>query len=383
VRSLWSQVKRVVSTWLGPPAKFLKYKRQILAVFVFLAIASGVVVVSYLDYRKPYVDVGHDQSEIGGISVDGQPMFQSQSHPIAKYCRVALESIDDIGGTVHLRADLHMMLKGLEGFGMPEGKEPLLFSVEESIQTDQIRKNPFPVQVLFGPVEISDASDEFMVSPSQYFRRRMDHLHISSHPPPNYSESAPASAQADVPFYGDPWQYPFDKYLIAARVMCPVLATPDQKQYFDILGDEYALSFKIPNLLVRNAKAKDVETWKKADWPDIPPKNLKEDAQSYRADVWRDGGILLVLERPLFPKFFAMFFGIVALAWIAIVAMSTDAEQLSLNALGYFLAIWAIRAPLAAEAPKGTILMDYVTLGLYALLVAVALAKFIWGFRKI
>ena len=98
--------------------------------------------------------------------------------------------------------------------------------------------------------------------------------------------------------------------------------------------------------------------------------------------MWREGDILLVIERPLFPKFFAAFFGIVALLWIAVVAISSDPKQLSLNVFGYFLAIWAIRAPLAAGAPKVSTLMDYVTLGMYAILVAAALARFIWGFRK-
>jgi hypothetical protein len=155
----------------------------------------------------------------------------------------------------------------------------------------------------------------------------------------------------------------------------------------DVLGtalipsDEYFLSSKLPNFTVRNAKAKDVETWLKGVWVGRR-EDYKKVVQSYRPDMWRDGGVLVVLERPFFPKFFAVFFGTVALAWIVIVATSADSKQLSLNVFGYFLAIWAIRAPLAAEGPKGSTLMDYVTLGLYALLVAVALAKFIWGFRK-
>src|SRR5207253_9133503 len=42
----------------------------------------------------------------------------------------------------------------------------------------------------------------------------------------------------------------------------------------------------------------------------------------------------------------------------------------------------AIRAPLAAGAPKAPLLMDYLAMGLYVLLIGVVLAKFIWGFRK-
>ena len=77
-----------------------------------------------------------------------------------------------------------------------------------------------------------------------------------------------------------------------------------------------------------------------------------------------------------------MLFGILAVAWILVVAKSADPKQLTLNEFAYFLAIWAIRAPLAAGAPKAPLLMDYITMGLYVLLIGVVLARFIWGFRK-
>src|SRR5205807_4022488 len=73
---------------------------------------------------------------------------------------------------------------------------------------------------------------------------------------------------------------------------------------------------------------------------------------------------------------------LLAVAWILVVAKSADPKQLTLNEFAYFLAIWAIRAPLAAAAPKAPLLMDYMTMGLYVLLIGVAVARLIWGFRK-
>ena len=176
---------------------------------------------------------------------------------------------------------------------------------------------------------------------------------------------------------GDPWLYPFDKYVIAAQIKLMIVATPDWKQYFRIPDDRYTVLPKIPNLMVRNIKANDLEHWAKYFQQD--PKDF---ARLYRPDFWKDGRILLVLERPLFPKFFAVFFGILAVAWILVVARSADPMQLTLNEFAYFLALWAIRAPLAAGAPKAPLLMDYLAMGLYVLLIGVVLAKFIWGFRK-
>jgi hypothetical protein len=67
----------------------------------------------------------------------------------------------------------------------------------------------------------------------------------------------------------------------------------------------------------------------------------------------------------------------VAIMWIGVIAVTADTKQLTFNVVGYFFSIWAIRAPLAVGAPKTT-LMDYVTLGLYAILVVVAVFRCLW-----
>jgi hypothetical protein len=341
----------------------LKHPQKIFAVFVFFAIASCVVAAAYWSYHEIPIDVDDGQWQLREL----------QGYPEAadtKSYKVVLESLDDTSGTVHLRAELHM----------PPKEIPLFYNhVEERFMTDEIRKHRIPAQVLFGPFEIIDRSEIFPLYlgwTQGWFSRGPTNMN----PTANYSEVAPVSTQADVFLTGAPWLYPFDKYLITAEVRCIVLATPDRKQYFRIQDDGYYLVSKIPNMLIRNAKAKDVEYWRKKLDPYYDPKTFAHD---FKADGWRNGAIVLVLERPLFPKFLTAFFGMIALVWLGFLAFVSDPKQLSLNAVGYFLAIWAIRAPLAAGAPKvDTLLLDYVTLGLYALLVAVVLAKFIWGFRK-
>jgi hypothetical protein len=347
----------------------LTYKRKILAVSFLLTIIACLIVVANNDHKLSPVDQDPDQWWLGAESVRG---FQSPVY--AKYYKVLLESIDEIEGTVHLRAD----------FQMPVPRTQLLIYIHESLKPtlDQISKNPNPAEVLFGDFHIYEGEAEFALGPSEYPGFRLRPL-PHRRPPNGVSESVPTSTQADIVLSGDSWLYPFDKYFIAAQVRCPVLATPDRKIYFEILGDGYTLSSKLPNFIVRNATVNDLEFWSQILRSQIlTDESAKKLAQPYRADRWRDGAILLVLERPLFPRFFAVFFGVVALAWVAVVVMIADLKQLSINVFGYFVAIWAIRAPLAVGAPKAPTLMDYVTLGLYALLVAVVLAKFIWGFPK-
>ena len=365
--SPWSQIKRIPHG-LGIVARLLEHRRKILAIAVLLVVVSLVFVAVYLAHRAPQMEQDKAQWFLGtGIVAPGQvPAY-------VKYYRVVLESIDDTYQTAHLRADLRYV------WGTDPSvliRAPLFTFIDESPETHEIRKNySAPAQVFFSPFEISDATNEFSLG---VFAPRGWTTNVPlKRPPASFSESVPKSTRADVPLLGDPWLYPFDKYVIAAQIKLMIVATPDWKQYFRIPDDRYTVLPKIPNLMVRNIKANDLEYWAKYFQQDP-----KEFARLYRPDFWKDGRILLVLERPVFPKFFAVFFGILAVAWILVVARSADPKQLTLNEFAYFLAIWAIRAPLAAGAPKAPLLMDYITMGLYVLLIGVALAKCIWGFRK-
>jgi len=322
--SLWSQIKRIPHG-LGIVARLLEHRRKILAIAFLLVVVSLVFVAVYLAHRAPQMEQDKAQWFLGtGIAAPGQvPAY-------VKYYRVVLESIDDTYQTAHLRADLRYV------WGTDPSvliRAPLFTFIDESPETHEIRKNySAPVQVFFSPFEISDATNEFSLG--VFGPRGWTNNVPLKRPPASFSESVPKSTRADVPLLGDPWLYPFDKYVIAAQIKLMIVATPDWKQYFRIPDDRYTVSPKIPNLMVRNIKASDLEYWAKYFQQDP-----KEFARLYRPDFWKDGRILLVLERPVFPKFFAVFFAILAVAWILVVARSADPKQLTLNEFAYFLAI--------------------------------------------
>ena len=365
--SLWSQIKRIPRE-LRIVASFLEHRRKILAIVVLLGVVSLVAVAVYYGHRAPQMDQDETQRFLGTeLTAPGQvPAY-------FKYYRVVLESIDETYQTAHLRADLRYVWGTDPSMLM---RAPLFTFIDESPETHEIRKNySAPVQIFFSPFEISDATNEFSVG--VFGPRGWTNSVPLKRPPASFSESVPKSTQADIRLSGDPWLYPFDKYVIAAQIKLMIVATPDWKQYFRIPDDRYTVLPKVPNLVVRNIKANDLEYWAKYFQQDPT-----EFARPYKPDFWKDGRILLVLERPLFPKFFAVLFGILAVAWILVVVRSADPKQLTLNEFAYFLAIWAIRAPLAAGAPKAPLLMDYITMGLYVLVIGVALARFIWGFQK-
>ena len=349
-------------------ARFLEHRRKILAIAVLLVVVSFVFVAAYLGHRAPQMDQDDAQRFLGT-----ETPAHGQVPAYVKYYRVVLESIDETYQTAHLRADLRYV-GGTDASTLI--RAPLFTFIDESPETHEIRKNSSaPVQVFFSPFEISDATNEFSVG--VFGPRGWTNNVPLRRPPASFSESIPKSTQADVRLLGDPWLYPFDKYVVAAQIKLMIVATPDWNQYFRIPDDRYTVLPKIPDLMVRNIKENDLGYWAKYFQQDP-----KEFARLYKPDFWKDGRILLVLERPLFPKFFAVVFGILAVAWILVVARSADPKQLTLNEFAYFLALWAIRAPLAAGAPKAPLLMDYITMALYVLLIGVALARSIWGFRK-
>jgi hypothetical protein len=348
--------------------RFLGHRRKILAIAVLLVAVSFVFVAAYMGHRES--QMGQDEAQwLLGTEIPAP----GQVPAYVKYYRVVLESIDETYQTARLRADLRYVLGKDPSMLI---RAPLFTFIDESPETHEIRKNySAPVQVFFSPFEISDATNEFSIG--VFAPRGWTNDVPLKRPPASFSESVPKSTKADVPLLGDPWLYPFDKYVLAAQIKLMIVASPDWKQYFRIPDDRYTILPKIPSLMVRNMKANDLEYWAKYFQQDP-----KEFARLYRPDFWKDGRILLVLERPWFPKFFAVFFGILAVAWILVVAKSADPKQLTLNEFAYFLALWAIRAPLAAGAPKAPLLMDYITMGLYVLLIGVAVARCIWGFRK-
>jgi hypothetical protein len=379
VNFAWPQIETTVASKL---ATFKKHKWRILAVTVFLIIFSPVVVITYLSSRKQPLYMNDDQLDLS--------LFQPPPHTsFPKYYKVLLESVDVVEGTAHLRADLMMPAPDARGLLLdfvvppfigpefrPQFNVPALTSrVSEVAKTHKV---PAPAEVLFGPFTIRDElyGPFFTFGPAASGPM---HGEWSGGRPSDFSESAPTSTQADVTLDGFPWWYPFDEYIIAAQVDCVVVVTRDRTKYFSIMSDMYSLTPKLPNFIVRNASAKDVEYWINYQLLGMEHKDVNESiTKYYGTDFWRDGSICLILTRPLFSRFFAAFFGVLALVWIVVVAKVSDPKQLSLNVFGYFLAMWAIRTTLAAGAPPGPLFMDYATLGLYALLIAVVAARFIW-----
>ena len=246
--------------------------------------------------------------------------------------------------------------------------------------TNYTQKAPIPLA--FGELKVSDVTSEFLFSPevTQWAASKGYHRHPQHFP--EFSESQPQAAHADVSLSGNPWWYPFDKYFMAADLNCDVILKDDKQQSHKLEDAGYYLSTQVPpNFVIKRATKED---FREFGGPFIRSSDhaVTNAFQSYDPNVWRHGVVVLALHRPLFQRFFAVFFGIVAVVWICVIGLTTETKQLPLNVVGYFLSIWAIRGILAVGAPKITTLMDYVTLELYAILLVVAACRFLWGYQQ-
>jgi hypothetical protein len=71
----------------------------------------------------------------------------------------------------------------------------------------------------------------------------------------------------------------------------------------------------------------------------------------------------------------------IALGSVAYYAVVSEVNAFALQALGYFVGLWAIRQTLVAGGPRIFTVVDYVVLSLYAALAATLVAKKLWTER--
>jgi hypothetical protein len=87
----------------------------------------------------------------------------------------------------------------------------------------------------------------------------------------------------------------------------------------------------------------------------------------------------VLLRRPFFLKLLSIFLLVITVGSAAYYAVVSDVKTFSLQALGYFVGLWAVRRMLLAGGPKAFTVVDYIVLFLYALLASIVISKALWG----
>ena len=164
-----------------------------------------------------------------------------------------------------------------------------------------------------------------------------------------------------------------------------VLASQDKKEYFGVEDSHTEVYLRAPNFVMRGASNQELLDWPTSSrnfWSltkegtDLAKRALKDSIPN------RKKLFIVVLQRPFFLRFFTIFLLATAAGSMAYYAVVSDVRAFGLQAVAYFLGLWAIRQTLVSGGPKVFTAVDYAVLTLYVILAATLVVKELWTERK-
>jgi hypothetical protein len=236
----------------------------------------------------------------------------------------------------------------------------------------------YEIDVRMGPLYVRDLGPTFDAIGFLILNTLVDYR-IPKSPTPDFTAEPPPVSQTEFSVLGEPKFYPFDKYFLIGYASSVVLASPDKKEYFSLEDNHTEVYLRAPNFVMRGASDQELLTWPRIgitpDGMQLQKRMLKEDSED------RKKIFAVLLQRPFFLRFSAIFLLVIALGSIIYYAVVSEVKAFALQALGYFVGLWAIRQMLVSGGPKVFTAVDYIILFLYAALAATLVAKELWAKR--
>jgi hypothetical protein len=287
----------------------------------------------------------------------------------ARVFRVTILSVDELAGRA--QANTQLILDKHAFVSSPKVKGPIngKFSLND-------------LDVRIGPVTTTDLGPNFDAMGTVALALLPEDL-VQTEPGSDYRIEPPPAAQEEFVVLGQPRFYPFDRYLIIGVMSCNVFASADKKEFFGVEESHTEVYLRAPNFVMRGASDPEL-----LDWPS--PNNFRNSTEASRELQKRALGdsisnrkrvFAVVLQRPFFLRFFAVFLFVIAFGSVAYYAVVSEVNAFALQALGYFVGLWAIRQMLVTGGPRIFTVIDYVVLSLYAVLAAILVAKKLWTER--
>ncbi len=322
--------------------------RKPIALILFIGIAVAIVYFGFVSLSEKRVDFWLERD--------------IRSGPI-RY-RLIVDSVDETKGLARVRASLiHDKINyGLIRQDLERDLGPLPDLVWQS---DRIK-------LRYGPLTVNDLGEVFEAAGTLILIWPVKRLEKPPELPlpPDFSEIPPKEVDVELLALGNPRLFPFDRYLLIGEVYCEVLASLDGKKFSMVRRDFYEAGVRESSFVLRYATESDLR-----NWPTIASRvGLDRDTRL----VHSRNRFQLVLERPLFLKAACIFLFLTAALSLLLVVFSEKPTRILFNATAYFLALWAVREAFSTWAPKMPTMVDYLVLGLYALLVAGTMARFLW-----
>jgi hypothetical protein len=284
--------------------------------------------------------------------------------------RINIISVDEVAGRA--QASTQLILNRNSFVSVPKVKGPYngKFLLRE-------------LTVRVGPVDATDLGPEFDSMGLVSFVLLPESL-VQTEPGPDYHENPPAASQEEFVVLGQPKFYPFDRYLMVGYMYANVLASQDKKEFFGIEDAHTEVYLRASNFVLRGASNQELLNWPTSTYE----VNRTKEGSELQKRALKDSGhnrrklFVVVLQRPFFLRFFAVFLLTTAVVSMAFYAVKSDVRAFGLQAAGYFVGLWAIRQMLVAGGPRVFTAVDYAVLTLYVILAATLVAKELWTEQK-
>jgi hypothetical protein len=285
--------------------------------------------------------------------------------------RINIISVDEVAGRA--QASTQLILNRYSFVSVPKVKGPY---------GGKFLLNELAVRV--GPVATTDLGPEFDAMGLISLSLLPESL-VQTEPGPDYHDNPPAASQEEFVVLGQPKFYPFDRYLMVGYMSAKVLASQDKKEFFGVEDAHTEVYLRASNFVMRGASNQELLNWPTSTY-DVWNRNREGSELQKRA--LKDSGpnrrkvFVVVLQRPFFLRFFAVFLLATAVVSMAFYAVKSDVRAFGLQAVGYFVGLWAIRQMLVAGGPRVFTAVDYAVLTLYVILAAALVAKELWTEQK-
>lgn len=228
---------------------------------------------------------------------------------------------------------------------------------------------------IFGPLVYSDGGDDFNL----YGLRGRDWFEewtsLGKAYYKGFSDQEPDSLRFEIIALGEPKLYPFDKYFLVGVAVCQIIKETDVGGKGRTINHERnqktTVKQDIRGFLLRRARFNEVKGW--GDKPD------EDETEKKNFEKWNKGNtFLLVLERPLFLRFMAVFLGLTAFVSILFIVRLGPISDIPIKLVGYFVGLWALREVFSGGTEAFPTVIDYGTFLLYSILIVGVVVRIIW-----
>ena len=337
---------RTSDTPEGRARKSLLLRRAVAIIFVLICVGtvSWAIFISYQEETTDWL-LNFDRLRLDATSY-----------------KVNILSVDEVAAKA--RANIQMIFDRYTFVELSKTKGPI---------NGKFVANDLDVRI--GPLRITDQGPTFE-SIGFLVLQSLRSGRIPTVPTPDFTTDPPPVSETEFTLIGDSKFYPFDKYIIVGSVSSIVLASANKKDFFSIDSSHAEVYLSAPNFVMRGASNGELLGCERLGATPEGLKLEKKLLEDYPGE--RQKMFAVLLQRPFFLRFLSIFLLVITLGSATYYAIVSEVKAFALQALGYFVGLWAVRQMLVGGGPKAFTAVDYIVLLLYAALASVVIAKALW-----